>query len=177
MLNKYKCFRGGYLFKKPAGTFAEGIEDASLPVRVIIPLKLKFGSTVTLLVKKGDKVKAGQVIARDDETVSAPAIASVSGVIEDIRQIDYFYGKVEAVVIKSDGLKGYMEIEGATRDHKNLSYEKISELIYLSGAAALGKSGIPTTFKSSPARPKAIDDLIVTTFGTGPFSLDDKIIF
>ncbi|MEE8359492.1 MAG: 4Fe-4S dicluster domain-containing protein [Candidatus Omnitrophota bacterium] len=177
MLNKYKRFRGGYLFKKPIGTFAEGIENAPVPAKVVIPLKLRFGSTVTLLVKKGDRVKAGQVIARDDESVSAPAIASVNGVIEDILQIDYFYGKVEAVVIRSNGEKGCIEIEGATRDHKDLSFEKISELLYISGAASLGKSGIPTIFKSSPARPRSIDNLIITTFGTGPFSLDDKILF
>lgn len=177
MLNKYKRFHGGYLFKKPIGTFAEGVEDTPVPAKVIIPLKLRFGSTVTLLVGKGDRVKAGQVIAQDDETVSTPAIASVSGVIEDILQIDYFYGRVEAVVIRSDGEKGSIQIEGASRDYKNLSLEKINELLYISGAASLGKSGIPTIFKSSPARPRSINNIIITTFGTGPFSLDDKIIF
>ncbi len=177
MLNKYKKFQGGYVFKKPEGIFKKDIEEASMPTKVTIPLKLRFGSTIIPLVKKGDRVRAGQIIARDDETISAPAVASVNGVVEDILQIDYFYGKVEAVVIRSDGTKDYLKLEESAEDYEKLSSEKISELIYISGAASLGKSGIPTTFKSSPARPKSIDNLIITTFGTDPFSLDDKIIF
>lgn len=177
MLNKYKKFRGGYIFRKSEGIFIEEIEEAKIPTRVTIPLKLRFGSTITCLVKKGDRVRAGQIIARDDETISAPAIASVNGVVEDIRQIDYFYGKVEAVIIKSETTKDYIKVNGATADFEKLSFEKISELIYITGAAALGKSGIPTIFKSSPARPKSIDNLIITTFGADPFSLDGKILF
>ena len=70
-----------------------------------------------------------------------------------------------------------MKVAGFSEDYKSLGSDKVSELIYTSGAASLGKSGIPTIFKSSPARPKSITSLIITTFGTGPFSLDEKIIF
>lgn len=176
MLNRYKKFQGGYTFRKPEGIFSKEIETAPIPTKVTIPLKLRFGSTIIPLVKKGDRVNAGQIIARDDETISAPAIASVNGIVEDILQIDYFYGKVNAIVIRSDGTKDYIKLAESTEDYEKLSPDKINELIYVSGAASLGKSGIPTIFKSSPARPKSIDNLIITTFGTGPFSLDEKII-
>ncbi|MCQ9206907.1 MAG: 4Fe-4S dicluster domain-containing protein [Omnitrophica bacterium] len=177
MLNKYRRFRGGYTFRKPEGVFKKNIETAPLPKKVIIPLKLRFGSKITLLVKKGHRVRAGQVIARDDETISTPAVASVNGTVEDILQINYFYGKVDAVVIRSDGTSDYMKLEGSEENYTRLSHDKISELIYTSGAASLGKSGIPTIFKSSPARPKSINSIIITTFGTGPFALDDELIF
>jgi Na+-translocating ferredoxin:NAD+ oxidoreductase RnfC subunit len=177
MLNRYRKFRGGYKFRKPQGIFNEEVQDAPIPDKVTIPLKLRFGSTITPTVQKGDQVRAGQIIARDDETISAPAIASVNGIIEDILQIDYYYGKVGAIVIKSDGTKDYMRIADSSQNYEKLSFDRISELIYISGAASLGKSGIPTIFKSSPARPKSIDNLIITTFGTDPFSLDEKIIF
>jgi Na+-translocating ferredoxin:NAD+ oxidoreductase RnfC subunit len=177
MLNKFKKFKGGYKFRKPEGIFSQEIENAPIPTKVTIPLKLRFGSIITPLVKKGESVRAGQIIARDDETISAPAIASVNGIVEDILQIDYFYGKVNAIVIASDGTENYMKLSDATEDYERLSFDKISELIYISGAASLGKSGIPTIFKSSPVRPQSINNLIITTFGTGPFSLDEKIIF
>lgn len=177
MLNKPKIFRGGYIFREPEGVFKQEIESAFIPTKVTLPLKLRFGSHIVPLVKKGDQVRAGQIIARDDESISAPAIASVSGTVEDIIQVNYFYGKVEAIVIKSDGTSESNKLEEATEEYRNLSFEKISELIYISGAASLGKSGIPTIFKSSPARPKTINNLIVTTFGTAPFALNDEIIF
>ena len=178
MLNKGKKLRGGYVFKRPEGIFSEEIENMPIPTKVTIPLKLRFGSTIIPLVKKGDRVRAGQIIARDDETISAPAIASVNGIVEDMLQISYFYGKVDAIVIRSEGTNDSLKItEAANENYKLLSFEKISELIYVSGAASLGKSGIPTIFKSSPARPKSINNLVITTFGTGPFSLDEKIIF
>ena len=176
MVNKYRKFRGGYRFKRPEGAFKDGVETAPIPSRVTIPLTLRFGSKVTPLVKKGDRIKAGQVIGRDDETISAPAIASVSGIVEKITHIDYYYGRVEAVIIMSDGTSESIKLSESTTDYKNLTFEKISELIYISGAASLGKSGIPTIFKSSPARPKSINSIIITTFGTGPFSLNETAI-
>ncbi len=176
MLNKRKTFKGGYTFRTPKITFSERVETLSIPERVVIPLSLRFSSKITPLVQKGDKVQAGQIIARDDETVSTPAIASVNGIVEDIRQIDCHYGKVAAVVIRSDGSSEYKAVEGATENFEKLSSEKINEILYLSGVTALGKSGIPTSFKSSPVQPKSINNLIVTTFGTGPFSPDQKIL-
>lgn len=176
MLNKYKRFRGGYTYRKPEGVFKLGIETAAIPQKVTIPLKLRFGSTITPLVKKNDRVRAGQIIARDDETISAPAIASVNGTVEDILEINYFYGKTDAVVIRSDGTGDYDKLKGSEENYTKLSSDKISELIYTSGAASLGKSGIPTIFKSSPARPESINGLIVTTFGTCPFSPDEGLL-
>ncbi|MFH1593280.1 MAG: 4Fe-4S dicluster domain-containing protein [Candidatus Omnitrophota bacterium] len=177
MLNKARKFRGGYIFKKPACVLNSGIEKAAIPSKVTIPLKLRFGTTITPLVKIGDRVRAGEIIARDDETISTPAISSVNGEVSDILQINYYYGKVDAVVILSDGTEDHITLGEAGDNYSKLSFEKISELIYTSGAASLGKSGIPTIFKSSPARPKSINDLIITTFDTGPFSLDNRIIF
>lgn len=177
MLNKYKKFKGGYRFRRSEGIFANEVQEAVIPTTVTIPLKLRFGSTITPLVKKGDKVRAGQIIARNDDTISSPALASVNGVVDDIRVIDYFYGRVEAVIIKSDGTADYQRVKGACVDFGDLGFEKLSELLYITGAASLGKSGIPTIHKSSPARPKSIDNLIITTFGTGPFALDEMILF
>ncbi len=162
MLNKYKKFQGGYKFKKPEGRFSDQITEAPLPEKVAIPLKLRFASTIIPLVKKGDRVRAGEIIARDDQTISAPAIASINGIVEDILQIDYFYGKVDAIVIASDKTKDFVKLSGASQDYEKFSFDQISELIYTSGAASLGKSGIPTIFRSSPARPKSIDNLIIT---------------
>ena len=43
---------------------------SSMPSQVVIPLKQGFGREVPALVKRGDMVKAGQIIGRDDETIS-----------------------------------------------------------------------------------------------------------
>lgn len=176
MFNKKKTFRGGYTFKSPDVKSSDTVDTAPIPEKVTIPLRLRFSSTIKPLVQKGDTVKAGQIIARDDDTISTPAIASVNGVVEDIRQIDYYYGKTDAMVIKSDGSGGYLKVEGASEDFEKLTAEAINELLYVSGATALGKSGIPTTHKSSPAVPKSIDNLMITTFNTVPFSLEDKVL-
>jgi len=176
MIKKLRRFRGGYTFKKPKAKLAE-VQDITIPEKVVLPLKLRFGSTIKPLVAKGDQVTAGRIIARDDETISTPAISSVNGVVEDIVKLNYFYGTVDAMVIRSDGVRDYQPVPGAQADFENLTFEKISELIYVSGAASLSKSGIPTIYKSSPARPKSIDNLIITTFNSGPFSLHERSVF
>ena len=55
-----------------------------LPERLILPLQQHIGIPATAVVKKGDRVLKGQVIARAEGYVSVPVHASTSGVIQDI---------------------------------------------------------------------------------------------
>lgn len=55
-----------------------------LPSKVILPLQQHFGQQCNLLVKKGDKVKTGQMIADSESFISAPIHSTITGVVSSV---------------------------------------------------------------------------------------------
>ena len=53
--------------------------------QLVYPLSQHIGAPATPVVKKGDRVLKGQVIAEAGGFVSAPVYASVSGIVKGLR--------------------------------------------------------------------------------------------
>ncbi len=177
MLKRARQFQGGYRFKNYINQAEPEILEEKTPSQVIIPLRQGFSIEVKPLVKKGDKVFAGQIIARDDASISSPVHSSINGVVEDIKAIDYLKHKVSAVVIKaSNSSQEISRLPGYSAQWQKLSSEKIEELIYLSGASSLGKSGIPTRFKSSIISPEDAEHLIIHAVGAQPYNISLELL-
>ncbi|MCK5022357.1 MAG: electron transporter RnfC, partial [Candidatus Pacebacteria bacterium] len=68
-------------------TRARAIERMPLPSKVILPLQQHIGACAKAVVKRGDEVKVGQVIAESDGFVSAPIHATISGTVKQITTI------------------------------------------------------------------------------------------
>ena len=100
MLKPFRAFKGGYSFRNYEGQTAPVMTANPLPDKVIIPLRQGFGTEVRPLVKKGEAVFAGQIIGRDDDSISSPVHASVNGVVEDIKKMNYFKRDITMVVIR-----------------------------------------------------------------------------
>lgn len=172
MLKRYKTFKGGFKFINFAGQPKNILEETPLPQGVVIPLRQGFGTEVKCLVKKGDIVSAGQIIGRDDDSISSPVHSSVNGVVEDIRRINYFKRDVAMVLIRTtDPKKEFLRLPGHSQEWWKLSNEKIEELIYLSGVSALDKEGIPTRFKSSIIQPDDVKHLIIHGVASEPYNI------
>lgn len=169
-------FCGGYRFKNFQGAPRPDIVDLEVPKKVILPLQQGFGCAVKPCVKIDDQVECGQVIARDDESVSSPIVATIGGKVTDIREIEYCGKKVQAIVIKRDGEDKWKAIPKANENYTKLSIEDIGEILYLSGVTGLGVSGIPTQYKSSPIAPQEVKYLVVSGLQTDPFGLPASIL-
>lgn len=161
MKARIRSFPGGYLFKKFDGQPRARIVSDEIPQRVVIPLKQGFGGELPVQVNPGDPVQAGQVVARDDETICSPVHSSVNGAVETIEEFDIGGRKSKALVIQSDGSSDWQRLEGASADWRSLSEAKLEELLYLSGVTALGSCGMPTRFKSSVIMPEEVEHVIV----------------
>jgi len=168
---KKRTFSGGYFFKNFTGHPQEKIDNCNIPSKVIIPLKQNFGNEVPSLVKSGDKVKAGQIIGRNDNSFSSPIHSSVSGIVEEVKKINYFKEVISSVFINSEGSQDWQPLKGHNSDWEKLSSEKIEELIYLSGVSKLDNQGIPTRFKSSLISPEEVENLIIHGVGSEIYNL------
>ncbi|MHC4195276.1 MAG: hypothetical protein ACYSQZ_04940, partial [Planctomycetota bacterium] len=163
---KYKRFPRGYEFRNFEGRPDENLIQAGIPTTVTIPLRQGFGNEVVAVVEPGQKVTAGQIIGKDDESVSSPVHSSVNGRVRKIERIDYLGRETGVITIESDGTGGWQKLKGHASRLEDLSAEKIGELIYLSGAASSGKAGIPTRFNSSVIAPEEVENIIIQGIGS-----------
>jgi len=176
MLIKNKTFKGGYRFLNIAGQPRNELVDAAIPKRVVIPFRQGFGNEVPCIVKPGDRLLAGQIIARDDDSVSSPIHSSVNGTVKELTSINYFNQVIGAAIIESDGTKDQLRLEGFSEDWGKLPAGKIEELIYLSGVSALDREGIPTRFRSSIISPEEVENVIVHGVSSEVFNISTGVI-
>ncbi|MEK7395846.1 MAG: 4Fe-4S dicluster domain-containing protein [Candidatus Poribacteria bacterium] len=176
-MSNYKTFRGGYRFAEFQGQPDDVLEETSIPTQVKIPLVQGFGSEVDCLVKVGDKVSAGQIIARNDQHVSSPIHATVNGEVNEIKKSHYLGQNCFIVTIKSDGSSEYQKISGASANWQQLSPESIEEILYTSGITALGYEGIPSRFNSSIIQPNDVENIIVYMLNSDPYNISPTALF
>ncbi len=177
MLKPYRTFKGGYKFRNYKAQAAPKLSTNELPSKVMIPLRQGFGTEVKPLVKKGDTVTTGQIIGRDDSSISSPVHASINGVVEDIKRINYFKRDVNMVVIRrTDSSQDIAVLPGHSADWGKLDNEEIEKLVYLSGASSLDREGIPTRLKSSIIPPDDVKHLIIHGVGSEPYNISIDLL-
>ncbi|UCF99053.1 MAG: 4Fe-4S dicluster domain-containing protein [Spirochaetaceae bacterium] len=147
---------GGYRFARFTGQPHTGIVEIGLPQLVTIHLQAVDTAPGRLLVEKGETVAAGQIIARDDESVGNPVLATVNGTVEEIRKQPN-----PAVKIRSDGTDSWKPVEDYAAEWKKLKPAMLEKLVYLSGASGCVAGGIPTRFNSAAIAPKEVEHILL----------------
>ena len=71
----------------------KNIESADIPNVAYIPVCQHYGTPAKIIVKPGDVVEEGQLIAVADGDVSANVHASIPGVVKGIKQVYIGNGK------------------------------------------------------------------------------------
>jgi Na(+)-translocating NADH:ubiquinone oxidoreductase A subunit len=166
---KNNSFSGGYTFNLE-GKPQDKVVEMEIPSKVVIPLKQGLSQEVEAIVEPGEEVKAGQIIAEDDSSISTPVHASVNGTVKEIIELSS-KGNIKAVIIESDGTYGWEAMEGHTSDWTSLSASEVSELLYTSGVTALDNQGIPTEYNSSPIAKGDLDHVIIKGVEANPYNL------
>jgi len=67
-----------------AESLTRGLQQASLPPQLYLPLKQHIGETNKPLVRPGDRVLRGQLIAHSSSPISSPLHAPTSGWVREI---------------------------------------------------------------------------------------------
>lgn len=170
-----KLFKGGIHPKdNKSYTVNKAIEKPPLPSKVIIPVRQHIGAPCTPLVKKGDKVKKGQVIADSDQFVSAPIHASISGTVIDIGEYNHgVFGKGLAIVIENDGLDQWVEEINENDKWEDASVEELKKIIRKAGIVGLGGAAFPTHVKLSPPSDKKVHTFILNGAECEPYLTAD----
>lgn len=170
-----KSFLGG-VHPKDGKEYAcdKAIETPPIPSTVIIPMSQHIGAPCTPIVKVGDKVKKGQLIANSDAFMHSPIHSSVSGEVIKIEAMPHTtLIKCMSIVIKSDGLDEWDEGLPMNREWDKLDTAEIKDIIKNAGIVGMGGATFPTHVKLSPSPDKKIDTLILNGAECEPYLTAD----
>ena len=140
---------------------------------LVYPLSQHIGAPAKPLVKKGETVLKGQMIAEAGGFVSAPVYASVSGKVKSLEKRYNPTGtKVDCIVIENDG--EYNEVEYApVKPLAEMTKEEIIAKIGDAGIVGMGGAGFPTKVKLSPKEPEKIEYIIANCAECEPYITAD----
>lgn len=139
---------------------------------VTLPMSMHIGAPAQPVVKAGDTVKVGTLIAKEGGAVSAPIHSSVSGKVVKIEDYLLSDGRtVPAVVIESDG---EMTPDEALIPPAVSSREELIEAVKNAGIVGLGGAGFPTHFKLG-VDPSRIEHLVINGAECEPYVTSDTL--
>jgi electron transport complex protein RnfC len=145
---------------------------------MVYPLGQHIGRPAAPVVKKGDHVLAGQLIAEASAFVSANIVSGCSGTVKAIDRHRTIAGTfTECIIIENDGLYENAPGIGEKVDPSSLSKEEILAKIKDAGIIGMGGAGFPTHVKLAPKYPGEIRHVIVNGAECEPYiTCDDQLM-
>lgn len=152
--------------------------DAPLPRHLIIPVQQHIGMAADPIVKIGDTVLKGQVIAEPIGRISTAVHAPSSGRVIDISQqpVPHASGlEAECIVIETDGEERWCEHDGLD-DYKKLAPNELIDFIRSKGIAGMGGAGFPTDVKLHLGDDHIVNTLIINAAECEPYITSDDML-
>lgn len=152
------------------------ITALAAPKQVIIPLSQHIGAPAQAVVKKGDMVKVGTLLAKAGGFVSANIHSSVSGKVNKIdNAIDASGYRRPAVFIDVEGDEWEETIDRSETLVKecNLSAKEIIDKIAAAGVVGMGGATFPTQVKLMPPPGSKAEIVIVNAVECEPYLTAD----
>lgn len=154
----------------------KAIETLALPKTSFIPLGQHIGSPALADVKKGDKIKVGQLIAKSSGFVSANIHSSVSGTV---KKIDFGpdasgYPRMGIYIdVEDDIWEESIDRSENLVSEINYSSEEILAKIQNAGIVGLGGATFPTHVKLLPPKGMTANILIINGVECEPYLTAD----
>ena len=141
------------------------------PKSVTIPTVMHIGAPAIPIVKKGDKVCVGTLIAEFENGLASPVHSSVSGTVSSISDLRMSDGKtVPAIIVESDGEQ---TLDESIAPPVVTDRVELVKAIKNSGVVGLGGAGFPTYAKLSVDR--KIETLVINGAECEPYITSDSI--
>ncbi len=143
----------------------------SAPKEILLPMDQHIGAPATPVVKAGDEVRVGQLVAEASGAVSSPIYSSVSGKVLKIEDSLSANGKtVAAIRIESDG--EMTPVEGITPPTVT-DIDSLLDACKRSGIVGMGGAGFPTAIKLAALKSGNIHTVIINGAECEPYITSD----
>lgn len=141
------------------------------PNKVYIPLISGNDKDITILVKKGEYVYKGSIVAKRKGDFRIPIHSSISGTVVDFVEKTSFDGeKVKCILIENDFKEKIEEKPNVKKEINKYTKDEFIENIKENGIVGLGGAGFPTYVKYSTNK---IKTLIINAVECEPYITAD----
>ena len=154
------------------------ISLAPAPKKIILPLQQHIGLPADPVVKVGDQVLKGQLVAEAVGRISANIHASTSGIVTAIEShpVPHMSGMTaQCLIIEADGDDQWIEHDGLS-DYTIIPKQELIEFIRQSGIAGMGGAGFPTDVKLHLGDDHIVNTLIINAAECEPYITADDML-
>lgn len=154
----------------------KAIEKLPLPKTVSIPVAQHIGAPATVVVKRGDEVKVGTVIAQSSGFVSTNIHSSVSGKvakIDDVMDASGYKKKAVVISVEGDEWEQGIDTSDTLIKETHLDAKEINAKILAAGIVGLGGATFPTHVKLSPPPGMTAEVLLINGVECEPYLTSD----
>ncbi len=156
------------------------IRDIPLPDVLHVPLHQHVGTPAQPVVERGDLVKKGQQLAKDDGVVSAPVHAPTSGKVIGIGMFAAPHPSglpVRTITLKPDGLDEWAELPPPIDDPFAAPPEEIARRVAESGIVGMGGATFPSAIKLNLRERCDLHTLVINGAECEPYlTCDDRLM-
>lgn len=177
---KIKTFRIGGIHPDENKLSNDAVtQPAPLPKQAVFPLSQHIGAPAKPVVKKGDKVKVGTLIAEAGGFISAPIHSSVSGTVFKVDNAINASGYLQpAIIINVEGDEWEETIDRSDKletleEHPELTPEEIVNRIKAAGVVGMGGACFPTFVKLCPPPGTKPECVIINGVECEPYITSD----
>lgn len=176
------------MLKLNNNTFKHGIhppehkdDTNGLPIRqfpfapvIIIPVAQHIGAPSDIIVREGQEVMRGQVLATANGYMSVPLHAPESGTIREIKNVPTISGKmVPGIYLEAYHASSQEVMEGTPVDLDTATGEEILKGIQDAGIVGLGGAAFPTHVKLKVPEGKRCEVLLINGIECEPYLTTD----
>ena len=150
------------------------IRRMPFPAEVVLPLRQHAGKPARVIVRKGQRVERGDVVAESDGFISVPIHASAAGVVKSIGLEPHPDGSMcEAVRITVDPYSAQIAHTRMVPNWEDLSRDDVVKAVQQAGVVGLGGAAFPAHVKLIPPKDHPVELLIVNAAECEPYLTSD----
>lgn len=153
--------------------------DFPLPKKLYIPVQQHVGKPAEPVIKVGEHVLKGQLLAHSQGLISAPVHAPSSGTVVDVTDYPAAHPSalpIRTIILETDGKDEWITTHPPA-DPFSLTPEEISLRVSAAGIVGLGGATFPTAVKLNMGRENNIHTLLINGAECEPYlTCDDRLM-
>jgi electron transport complex protein RnfC len=158
----------------------QAIEPLPMPPLLHIPLQQHIGAPAEPLVRRGERVKKGQMLARSQGAISAPVHAPTSGRIMGVGGYPAHHPSgllVRTITLQPDGEDTWVDSLDPVADPFELEPEEIARRVAEAGIVGMGGATFPSAVKLNLRNRYALHTLVINGAECEPYlTCDDRLM-
>ncbi len=158
----------------------QAIEPLPMPPLLHIPLQQHIGAPAEPLVRRGDMVKKGQMLARSQGAISAPVHAPTSGRIMGVGGYPAHHPSgllVRTITLKPDGEDAWVDSLDPVAEPFELPPQEIAQRVAEAGIVGMGGATFPSAVKLNLRNRYSLHTLVINGAECEPYlTCDDRLM-